>query len=218
MQTYGSALFLLAIVVVGFAVRRIGRIWQDRRRLHALPEVSDAVREGVEVRVTGIVRVITETLTAPLTGRTCVLYQARITAGDVGRLARLGRRGAIGGGSFDLARESFALRPFTVVRDDGTAVVVDGAAADLRLPRSPAGDHESDRCDQLRLALAVPRGMSARFDEVALAPDTRVTVTGFVVRDVTTEPPRGEVGYRDGAPPTLRVTGTRARPLTIQLA
>ncbi len=112
----------------------------------------------------------------------------------------------------------FVLRPFLVDRGADGVVVVDGDAADLDLPSSARTAQRPDLCESARLLFGLHPRAEARFDEILLTPGTEVTVIGLAMLDLPGEPSAHELGFRDAPPPRLRVTGSRAHPLTISRA
>lgn len=143
--------------------------------------------------MTGTVRALTKMLTAPLSGRACVVY--RVKEIDIPR------------------REELAICKFLLEIDAGGArtVVVDGEAAELDLPWEPRRTHDDARVKEFH-DLTTWRGTVR---EAIVEPGTRITVAGFAMLDVIA--PERETAYRD-ARSRLRITGTRARPLTIRRA
>src|SRR5262245_55973445 len=61
-----------------YEVARRALVRRSRRaRLRTAPSLSPTMPEGATVRVTGTVRAV-ETLTAPLSGRPCVVHSSRV--------------------------------------------------------------------------------------------------------------------------------------------
>lgn len=201
---YFVLLALAGSMVGGVKIKRVREQRRARARIRALPP-SARITEGAEVRIRGTVRVLDETLRAPLSGHTCVLYRARIVS--AGHLMSKQRAAQ--------STESFVMRPFLLDRGAEGTVIVDGDHAELDLPASPRKTYARDRLESFRLLHGLPRGQRLRVDEVILAPGAEVTIVGTAIMDPEPAPPTGEVGFRDGAPLRLRLTGSRARPLTI---
>ncbi|MCE9571952.1 MAG: hypothetical protein K8W52_02230 [Deltaproteobacteria bacterium] len=64
----------------------------------------------------------------------------------------------------------------------------------------------------------LPYGSHARAEEVILAPGAVVSIIGLAMLDLPTTASDAETGFRDGPPPTVRITGSRAHPLVIARA
>ncbi len=205
-----AGLAILA-AAVGSAALTAGRKIVERRRarrvLRERPELEASSPEGSEVRVTGVVRVLEDTLEAPLSGRTCVVFRSRIYAKR--RVARVALH----------PQETLRMVPFLVERADGSRVTVDGKHVLLDLdPIKPPAD--SPRRTQLALALGVSikdlRG--ANFEEIVVEEGMRVSIAGLMMKDITDAPPTGELAFRDAEAPALRIAGDAAHPLVVGAA
>ncbi len=108
---------------------------------------------------------------------------------------------------------------FLVERADGSKVTVDGKHVLLDLdPIKPPADNA--RRSQLALALGVSmkdlRG--AGFEEVIVEEGMRVSIAGLMMKDITEEPPTGELAFREAEAPALRIAGDAAHPLVVGAA
>lgn len=203
-----------ATIIVVFAVTtsRAMRNRRERRKarkqLAAVPALEPGTPEGTLVKVTGIVRAI-ETLTAPLSGRTCVGFRARaeIPAPKANNYTV----------SQPKRFEMLELSPFKLERDGEAAVLVDGSSALLDLPALT----ERETLGALREKFLVGRGITlreatrAQFEEVLVEAGMTITVTGLLLHDIATEPTADERDYRSEHGPTLRLTGSEKHPLAI---
>jgi hypothetical protein len=204
----------IAIVALGSAAIGGARTVLERRRarreLAARPTLTSNVAEGEVVRVTGIVRVLDETLEAPLSGETCVVVRSRVVAGP-----NITRRAAA-------PRESFRMVPFVLERPEGR-VSIEGEHALLDLPPlklPPQRGLHSDERDRRERFLALhglrPRtGGRALFSETLVAPGDHITIAGLVMKDPVPPSAEHELGFRDAAAPSLRLAGNRDHPLVI---
>jgi hypothetical protein len=204
----------IAIVALGSAAIGGTRTMLERRRarreLEARPVLTAGVAEGEIVRVTGVVRVLDETLEAPLSGQVCVVVRSRVTAGG-----NLARRAIV-------PRESFRMVAFVLDRPEGP-VSIEGEHALLDLPPlklpAPRGLNSDERIRRERfLALhgLKPRtGGRALFSETIVEPGARITVAGLVMKDPVPPSTQEELGFRDAAAPALRLAGNRDHPLVI---
>jgi hypothetical protein len=209
------SIFIITFVIGSWMgsveVKRIREQRRVRARVRALPASVSSVAESTEVRITGIVRALDETLTSPLSGRTCVLFRVRVGAGPMSAFpSRRARMSA--------PIERFELRPFLLDRGADGVAVIDGDYAELDLPVSRSWELAPTLREQFRAAHGLRDDQLHRCEEIVLASGTPITVIGFAMLDASFAPPTGEVGFRDGAPPRLRLTGSRARPLTISRA
>ena len=179
-----------------------------RRLLRALPALGPGTPEGATVKVTGVVRAI-EPLTAPLSGRACVVFRARAEIPT--------SRGSSYPAPIRERIESLELTPFTLDRGDEGTVLVDGSHAILDLPALAARDTVPALCEKFLIGrgLTLRDASSARFDETIVEPGTTITVTGLVLHDVASDPSAIERDFREAPPPALRLTGNAAHPLAI---
>src|SRR5665647_1996393 len=182
-----------------------------RRRLRAAsPSPISELREGLHCRIAGTVRVHDNTtLTAPLSGRTCVAYLLEIieTNHDWGdRLFAYDKRAI----------------PF-VLADDGHHAVIDPTHSQILIKATHALDRTSGfRSDPRQRALLERYQPDApfrettriRYREWVVEPGARVTLAGVGQREVD---PFAQVerGYRDAARQRLRFVGSEELPLLV---
>ena len=193
------------------ATRKVLERRRARKELLSRPVLGTETDEGTVVRVTGVVRVGDETLVAPISGRTCVVYRSRVmSAGGFVRRAFK-------------PRESFAMVPFTLERDgDGVAVAIEGRHALLDVPNAklppPRTSEERERRVSFLALHGIRAGAGGVFEEVLIEAGMRITIAGLMMKDISAIPPEGEAGYREEAPASLRLAGDIAHPLVIGAA
>jgi len=177
-----------------------------RKELRALPALEAGTPDGAQVKVTGVVRAI-EPLTAPLSGRTCVVYRARAEVPTVG--------GANYPAPIQKRFELLELSPFAIDRGTEGTVLVDGSHALLDLPAFT--DTVPELCEQFLVGrgLTVREASAARFEETIIEAGMTITVTGLLQHDVATEPSAAERDFRAEHAPALRLTGNVDHPLAI---
>ncbi len=188
------------------AVRRRLERRRARKELLALPALASGTPDGAQVKITGGVRAI-EPLTAPLSGRACVVFRARAeipTAGGASYPAPIQKR-----------FEHFELSPFAIDRGTDGTVIVDGSHALLDLPA--VTDTIPELCETFLVGrgLSVRDASSARFEETIVEAGMTITVTGLLQHDVATEPTAAERDFRADHAPALRLTGNAEHPLAI---
>jgi hypothetical protein len=208
----GPTLSFCIFVVLGIGavigVRRVPALL-DRRRarkaLSAVPDLDAATLEGQLVRVTGIVRALDRTITAPLSARTCVVARSRIRVSN----------SAIG--DFSPPYETMAFVPFEVVQASGQAVIVAGNYADLDLVPLPRSTFNASRRSALLAEHRIAEGTRSwcRFEEVIVASGDRVSVSGLLMKDRAEAPTADERGFRDSVAPAIRLVGNLANPIAI---
>src|SRR4030095_5231929 len=141
----------IALIAVSVGLYRAARSAGERRRLRRVLQSSPALlasaREGEIVRVTGKVRPI-ELLTAPLSGRTCVMYRARVDNVSLLNTIAPARK------TWD-HHIAASITPFLIDRDDGAPVMINGQAI-VELPPEQVTDDDRKR----RFLLA--HGVTAR--------------------------------------------------------
>ena len=185
------------------------RKWRDKRRRHlafiASPAAGTSVAEGTAVHVTGKVRITDETLTAPLSGRKCVAYIARMYIRD----NLLGNKGT--------EWSSGEVVPFVIVEADGRRVAIDSAHARLDFPPLPLPAGSGQRCDDFAKLHNLSAGARKRvfFEEIVVTEDMRVSIAGTLVKDAPGAPSTDERAYREDQAPALRLGGNAARPILI---
>jgi hypothetical protein len=198
--------FVAGVVGLAVAARR-GPNWLERRRarraLSAASLLDGTSVEGASVHVTGLVRVLDRTVTAPLSASTCVVARARVRVG-----------GSFG--DFSAPYETMAFAPFVVVLDDQRWVLVDGNYAQLDLAARRSRFDEARRTELLAEHYVGQRQSTlARFEEVVVVPGDRVSVAGLLMKDAGTAPTMEERGFRDSVAPTVRLVGNLANPIVI---
>ena len=204
--------FGLIAIVAGSALIGAGRKLLERRRarreLRTKPLLAASSPEGEVVRVTGIVQLVDdESVTAPLSGRMCVVARSRVKAG--GKLTSQAHR----------PEESLAIVPFIIDRGERGRVLVEGnhALLDLAPLHLKRKQIELDR----RAQFCALHGLSAKevsrafFEETIVEPGQRVSVAGLMMKDLPVEPAPEERGFRDSAAPNLRLAGNVEHPLVI---
>lgn len=199
---------MLAVTAGSAAIgelRRAAERRRARRELRDKPVLDPSTTDGAVVRVTGVVRAI-EPLTAPLSGRACVIYRSRVDA-TTWMFRREARRGR---------HESIRMSPFVIDRGAEGTVLVDGTHALLDLPALKLED-DHERREQFLLANGVPirEAGRARFEETILEPGMTVSVAGLIMLDIADEPSAIERHFREAPPPVLRLTGNAEHPLAI---
>jgi len=168
-----------------------------------------ALDEGEPGRIIGNARVHEERLTAPLSGRACVYYMAKVDADD-----------GDGGWTSALEEEHSTL----FVLDDGSGrAIVDSRGADLAITfdyvRTTGAFTAPDEREQAFLDRFNyrDRGLifrkQLRFREAAIEVGEKVAVLGAGVREL--DPTRPPAGYRDSQPTLLRIRRTGDRLLII---
>ncbi|HEX5060215.1 MAG TPA: hypothetical protein VFV99_12690 [Kofleriaceae bacterium] len=201
---------ILAIAVGSAAVGAGRKLLERRRARRALREkapLAASSPEGEVVRVTGSVRVLDQMLTAPLSGRACVVYRSRVQSG--GKLTSRAMR----------PRESIAMVPFIIDRGPEGHVLVEGKHVLLDIPPLALKRQEMERAR--REQFFVQHGFvlreigHAHFEETVVEPLMRVSVAGLMMKDLPTAPASEELGFRDAAPPNLRIAGNVEHPLVI---
>lgn len=188
------------------AVHKLAERRRVRRELESRPALDPDAPEGAVVRVTGVVRAI-EPLTAPLTGRACVVYRARADATNWW-LRGVSRQGL---------REEVVVAPFVIDRGDEGTVLIDGTHALLDLEPVELGEHDRHRREHFLLAhgISLREATRARFEEIIVEPGATVSVVGLMMKDPATEAPSIERHFRDAPPFVLRLTGNTEHPIAI---
>lgn len=195
-----------AIAVIGGAAAWLGRtIPRAIKRRRAAKRLTDGLAklvDGEPATLIGKVRATGPTLEAPLTGKTCVAYEARCrTRVMVGRHWEtspdvIGRKMV----SFDLETPN-------------GRVHVDGDRAELLFPIVPLIPRQVERESAFAQSLGVEAAMrDVSFDEIVVELDAEVAVHGVVSFEVT--PASGETGFRDTGS-TMRISAHPEHPLTI---
>jgi len=191
----------LVAIGVGVWLQPTRRI---KRALRAAPTVSIArLAEGDLARIIGKAKVLDDQLVAPLTGRACVLYIARVQQED-------------GDGDWRTVIEEEHCVPFVV--DDGTGrAIVDARGGDLAIDfdaHSSSGTfHDPDEREAAFLAkhghssrgLVFNKGL--RYREAAIELGETIAVLGAGSREP--DPTAAPGGYRDSQPTRLRLRSGR---------
>lgn len=203
-----TALGIVA-AVAGSAAIAAGRKLLERRRarraLREKPALDASSPDGTEVRVTGVVRFTDEVLEAPLSGRACVVYRARIYFHrGIANRARA-------------PHELLHMVPFALERDDGTRVTIEGKHVLLDLDPIKKLPTDESRRHQLGFTLGMsPRDLrGASYEEVVVEDGARVAIGGLMMKDAAEAPPMEERAFRDAPAPSLRIAGDAAHPLAI---
>jgi len=203
--------FGILAIAVGSAAIGAGRKLLERRRarreLREKTPLDAHSPEGEVVRVTGSVRVLDQPLIAPLSGLTCVVFRSRVQSG--GKLTSRAMR----------PRESIAMVPFIIDRGPEGQVLVEGKHVLLDL--APLAMKRQEIEQSRREQFLVKQGFTLRelgravFEETVVEPYMRVSVAGLMMKDLPTAPASEELGFRDAAPPNLRIAGNVEHPLVI---
>ena len=193
------------------ALARYTRRTIERRRAHYalrdIPPLMRATADGTIARITGTI-VAGQTLVAPITGRPCVAYRARVAP-----------RGALANRAPFGPLEELQLAPFTI---DNVHVESANTRFDLPPARLRPSVEQRDRYDAFLYKYRLWRHHTMwgkygpEFEEIILEPGARVTVAGLVMHDLA-EHIAGEVGFRDGAPVRVRIVGNAEHPIVIGL-
>lgn len=168
-----------------------------RRRKRMRVQAPTPLVEGEIATVTGVVRAVGPLLTAPLSGREVVLYEASAMLPNDGELVQ---------------RE---ISSFELETAEGT-VLIDDAAAELAFEPRSLIPRQLDREIAFLVASGRPRSAvrTAELAETAVAPGDRIAVHGLVVVEHD-HASAEERGYREGSPARLRLVGRPGVPLTI---
>ena len=194
---------LTGTISVGSAILTglIGPRARARRRLRQ-PTVTLADREVVTL--VGKVQALDAVLTAPLSGRDCVAFEATAMLYGVQRTAYMKASGAV------LQRSMTAFALVT----DSMRVIVDGESAEIALSSVPIIPRSIDR--ELQFLELHGHGMkfvkNSIFGEAVVLVGDRITVQGMAVVEYVHDDP--ERGYRD-APTRVRLVAHPQHPLTI---
>ncbi|MDB4963084.1 MAG: hypothetical protein JWP01_3083 [Myxococcales bacterium] len=164
------------------------------------------------MRVVGVVRAFEQTLVAPLSARTCVAYRSRVSA----NLARYSSGTARTSVQSPKA-ETLLIAPFLLDRGAEGLVIVDGEHArfDVKAIKLTAADAERKLSFLARHGYSSQGQSSGSFAEVVIEPGMTIAVSGVMMRDVALAPATSEIAFREGPPPTIRLTGNHEHPLVI---
>jgi hypothetical protein len=199
----------IALAVAGSAIVATLRATSEhhnvRKQLRAKRAIDPSLPDGTEVRVTGFVRALDETLAAPFSAYPCVVFRSRMVtaAGLIG----LGVR----------PKEAARCVRFAIELPDGSRVTIDSTHARLDLPaiKLPAGSEK--RCLEFAMAHAVASGdrNGAQYEEVLVQEGMAVSVCGLLMKDIVEVPPSNEREFRQPPPPALRIAGNAKHPIAI---
>jgi len=195
---------LLLFSFVGRSIVRRYRDWWLLRRLRretARPVAT--LPEGQEVKVVGRARALDETLTAPLSGRACVYYEAK---------ARTTSCSGRDEGFPDECREARGV-PFVI--DDGSAqAVVDPTGAVVLLEVDHRSEDRTAQNEALlhRHGLTFDERCTYEFAEAVIEIGETVAVSAVAAREPNG---RGTGGAYRLAPTTVRLLRTPQTPVVV---
>jgi hypothetical protein len=161
---------LLFVVGIGALAGAIALMFVQRR---AAAAGSGRLAEGAVVTLTGTVRAVGDPLIAPLSARTCVLYES---------FANMWRLGEQGIKALDAQLADKKMVPFALETSLGT-VLVDSAVAELELLPRPVFPRRVER----EAAFLRAHGHDAKyvhstdFEEITIDPGALVAVQGIVL-------------------------------------
>lgn len=197
-------LFGAATVIGAIATLLWGPHARARRRLR---EGTAAIADRELVTLTGTVHALGEPLVAPLSGKSCVAYEAS---------ARVAYAQLDATGSNEDVLEARAMQPFALLLASGERVLVDGDRAELAARPAPVIprviEHERDFLAARDIDARYLQ--STRFEEAIVEPGARVRVQGMAIVE-SDDSATTETGYRDMAPRRVRVVAHANHPLTI---
>lgn len=174
---------LLACAAIGLVIALVR--WVRDRMLHRAATLQDHEL----VSLTGVVRAGSRTFAAPLSGTTCVAYRARaLVEGSESVLAE---------------QEAFVVQtPKGPIKVEAQSLALE--LVPTRLPPRP--DRERALLDRLGVAA---RPEQTSFDEVVIPVGAKIAIRGMLRID--SDPlATDERGYRDAAPPRMRLVATDA--------
>ena len=205
-----TGIVFLSLAAGSIAVAAGRKALERRRARQALRERAPLDRtspDGSEVRVTGIVRVLDETLEAPLSGLSCVVYRSRMAPVE----------GFVLWARVQKPLEQIRMVPFALELPDKSRVIVDSRHALLDLDPIKKLKSDETRRHQLGLALGLPirDQRASTIEETVVTAGMRVTVGGLVMKDVLDEPTHEERAFREGPAAQLRIAGDAAHPIAI---
>jgi len=208
-----AAFIVLAVVVLVVSyVRNPVRLLRERMIKTERRQIA-AVSEGAAARVVGAVRP-GETLTAPLSGRTCVLYEA---------IVEEQRSNGKTSHWHQVIREVRGV-PFAIEDGSGHALV-DPTHAQLLIEKDSTSRSGSfDDATEVEASFLARHGISSkgwffnkamRYREGVLEVGETVAVVGLAVREPDPDGAARMSGYREGPPTRLRLSGSAQAPLAI---
>jgi hypothetical protein len=191
--------FMVAVMIRGVSyfgpTRRARRLALAKARAQ-LDAGSTELVDGALVTVIGQIDLVGDALDAPLSGRPCVAYAARVRGTD-----RAGRRSEAG---------TSAMAGFVVTTRE-RVIAVEGGHVVVTLPLIPV--IPEDRARSQRYGDRVELEQVSEPYEAIVESGARLAVSGRLVieRDVDKQT---EAGYRD-EPTRARLVGSEEQPITI---
>jgi hypothetical protein len=188
----------------GLLVFGLGVLWWRRARRRRDLAHSSPLTDGELVTITGTVRAVDATLSAPFSGKQCVLYRAHARVYSRDPVPRLLAE------PFELETVAFVVEtPRGVVRVDERApavAVTAEALVEAADDRVLAFLSRHRVADQLREA--------AVLDEIVVETGQTVTLSGMIrfERDLTST---AERGYRDDVPRAATLVAAGDEPVTL---
>jgi hypothetical protein len=202
---------VLGAVVLGAIVIAIVR-WRRNKQLSRPAKLVDHEL----VTLTGIVRATAPLVTAPLSGRNCVVHRSRARVFDPARHEP--GRSVFGAVPAQLSSEPSRTESarFAIETPNGV-IQVDTDVLELDLVPSPVVPRSEPRelAFLESLGIGPDRHASAGFDEIVIEPGKKISIRGMLRIDgdlANTD----ERGYRDGAPTRMRLVAADTAPVTIQ--
>jgi len=203
---------VLAVVVsslFAWTGRHYSRVSRARRTLRAAPRVEIAsFPEGAPARIVGRIADGVH-LTAPLTRRTCVFYEATVRSSENNRARPIVREvrhvpfaveDATGRAVVDPTGADFAVQTYSTARTG-----FDGPSA------TEAALLARNGFDHMRTVL----GRTLYFEERALQVGETVAVYGFGVREPDPDGATRATGYREAVPTVVHISRSKRQPLLL---
>lgn len=205
-----TGIVFLSLAAGSIAIAAGRKALERRRARAALRErapLDRASPEGSEVRVTGIVRVLDETLEAPLSGLRCVVYRSRMAPVE----------GFVLWARVQKPLEQIRMVPFALELPDKSRVIVESrhALLDIDPIKKLRSDETRRRQLGLELGLSVRNQRASEIEETVVTEGMRITVGGLVMKDVAEGPTSEERIFRDAPAAQLRIAGDAAHPIAI---
>jgi hypothetical protein len=205
-----TGIVFLSLAAGSIAVAAGRKLVERRRARRALRErapLDESSPDGSEVRVTGIVRVLDETLEAPLSGITCVVHRSCMAPVE----------GFVLWARVQKPLEQIRMVPFALELPDKSRVIVDSRHALLDLDPIKKLRADETRRQQLGLTLgiAVRAQRASQLEETVVTAGMRVTVGGLVMKDIADAPTAEERTFREAQQAQLRIAGDAAHPIAI---
>jgi hypothetical protein len=205
-----TGIVFLSLAAGSIAIAAGRKLVERRRARQALRDrapLEHGSPDGSEVRVTGIVRVLDETLEAPLSGLPCVVYRSRMAPVE----------GFVLWARVQKPLEQIRMVPFALELPDRSRVIVESRHALLDLDPIKKLRSDETRRQQLGEALGLSERdqRASQIEETVVTAGMRVTVGGLVMKDVPAAPTSDERAFRDDQPTQLRIAGDAAHPIAI---